>query len=52
MVDVGKALPLYHAMIALQDAWNGLGVNDLQLGILAAISAGGLALTAWLFRWD
>lgn len=52
MVGIGKALPLYHAAIALQDAWNGLGVNGLQLGILAAVSVGGLALTSWLFRWD
>jgi ABC-2 type transport system permease protein len=52
MVTIGKALPLYHAAIALQDAWNGLGVNWTELGILAAVSVGGLALTARLFRWD
>jgi ABC-2 type transport system permease protein len=52
MLGVGKALPLYHAAIALQDAWNGLGVNGVELGILAAAAAGGLVLTNRLFRWD
>lgn len=52
LVGIGKALPLYHAAFALQDAWNGLGVNGLELGILAAISIGSLVLTSWLFRWD
>lgn len=52
MLDVGKALPLYHAAFALQDAWNGLGVNWTQVGILGAVTAGALALTAWLFRWE
>jgi ABC-2 type transport system permease protein len=52
MLGVGKALPLHHAAWALQDAWNGLGVNWLEVGILGAVTAGTLALTAWLFRWD
>ena len=52
MLDIGKALPLYHAAVALQDAWNGLGVNWLEVGILGGVTAGALALTVWLFRWD
>ena len=52
MVAVGKALPLYHGAFALQDAWNGLGINVTELGILAAVAVGGLGLTSWLFRWD
>ncbi len=52
MLDIGKALPLYHAATALQDAWNGLGVNWTEVGILAGITMGALALTARLFRWD
>jgi ABC-2 type transport system permease protein len=52
MLDVGKALPLYHAAFALQDAWNGLGVNWTEVGILGGIIVGALALTAWLFRWE
>jgi ABC-2 type transport system permease protein len=52
LLGIGKSLPLYHAALALQDAWNGLGVNALQLGIVTAVAAGGLALTSWLFRWD
>lgn len=52
MVDIGKALPLYHAAVALQDAWNGLGVNWLELGIVGAVAAGALGLTIWLFRWE
>jgi len=52
MLGIGKALPLYHAGIALQDAWNGLGVNWEQLGILVAATAAALVLTIRLFRWD
>lgn len=52
MIDIGKALPLYHAAVALQDAWNGLGVNWFEVGILGGVTAAALALTVWLFRWD
>ena len=52
MLGIGKALPLYHAALALQDAWNGLGVNWLEVGILGAVTVVALGLTVWLFRWD
>ena len=52
MLDIGKALPLYHAAYALQDAWNGLGVNWLEVGILGAVTVAALGLTVWLFRWE
>lgn len=52
MVRVGQALPLYHAATALQDAWNGLGTNWPELGVLAAVALAGLGLTVRLFRWD
>ncbi len=52
MLGIGKALPLYHAAFALQDAWNGLGVNWLEVGILSAVTVAALALTVWLFRWE
>ncbi len=52
MLDIGKALPLYHSAFALQDAWNGLGVNWLEVGIMGGVTVGALALARWLFRWD
>ncbi len=52
MLGIGKALPLYHAALALQDAWNGLGVNWVEVGILSAVTVGALGLTIWLFRWE
>jgi ABC-2 type transport system permease protein len=52
MLTIGKALPLYHAAVALQDAWNGLGVNWTEVGVLGAVTLAALGLTVWLFRWD
>ncbi|MCX6373986.1 MAG: ABC transporter permease, partial [Actinobacteria bacterium] len=37
MVWVGKALPLYHSVIALVDPWIGRCTNWMQLAIAAAV---------------
>ncbi len=52
MVDVGKALPLYHLVIALVDPWIGRGTNWLQLGIVAVIGLVTTLLSLRLFRWE
>jgi ABC-2 type transport system permease protein len=52
MVTIGEWLPLQHAVVAIQDAWLGLGWNLAQLLILAivAVAASWVALRA--YRWE
>ena len=52
MVDVGKALPLYHLVIALVDPWIGRGANWMQLGIVALVGLVATLLSLRLFRWE
>jgi ABC-2 type transport system permease protein len=52
MVDVGKALPLYHSVLAVVDPWIGRGMNWTQLFIVAAIGAVATLLSLRLFRWE
>ena len=52
MVDIGKALPLYHLVIALVDPWIGRGVNWMQLGIVALVGLVTTLLSLRLFRWE
>ena len=52
MVDLGKALPLYHLVISLVDPWIGRGVNWMQLGIVAVVGLVTTLLSLRLFRWE
>jgi ABC-2 type transport system permease protein len=52
MVDIGKALPLYHLVIALVDPWIGRGVNWMQLGIVAVVGLVTTLLSLRVFRWE
>ncbi|MFA4965496.1 MAG: ABC transporter permease [Thermoleophilia bacterium] len=52
MQGIGKAMPLWHGVIALQDAWLGYGWNWGELGIVAAVAvvAGALAVASFRRR--
>jgi len=50
MRDIGAALPLQHAVLAVQDPWLGFGWNWLQLGILAGVTVVCGALATLAFR--
>ena len=52
MLDIGKALPLYHVVLTLVDPWIGRGSNWAQLGIVAAIGAVATLVSLRLFRWE
>jgi ABC-2 type transport system permease protein len=52
MVDIGKALPLYHSVLTLVDPWIGRGTNWEQLGIVAAIGTVATLASLRLFRWE
>jgi ABC-2 type transport system permease protein len=52
MKSAGEALPLTHAVTALQDAWLGFGWNWTELGILFGMLAAALAVAVRLFRWE
>jgi ABC-2 type transport system permease protein len=52
MQAFGKALPLTHVAIALQDPWIGRGVNLTEMGIVAAIAIVAAALAYRTFRWE
>jgi ABC-2 type transport system permease protein len=52
MQQVALALPLTHAVIALQDPWIGRGWNPVELGIVAAIGVVAAALAYRSFRWE
>jgi ABC-2 type transport system permease protein len=49
MRNIGAALPLQHAVLAMQDPWLGFGWNWVQLAVLAAVTVvfGGLATLAF-----
>jgi ABC-2 type transport system permease protein len=52
MINIGKALPLYHSVLTLVDPWIGRGANWEQLGIVAAIGAAATLVSLRLFRWE
>jgi ABC-2 type transport system permease protein len=52
MVNLGKALPLYHSVISLVDPWIGRGSNWTQLGIVAVVGAVAVLVSLRLFRWE
>ena len=52
MLAIGKALPLYHVVIAIEYAWNGRGLNVPQLVLLGAAGAASAIATALVFRWE
>jgi ABC-2 type transport system permease protein len=52
MLALGKALPLYHVVIALVDPWNGFGSNLLQLIIVGGIGLATALMAAGLFKWE
>ena len=52
MRRIGEALPLQHAVVALQDPWLGFGWSWMQLGVLAAIAAVCGVVAVRLFRWE
>jgi len=50
--DVAQALPLTHAVSAIDDAWTGAGWNVPALVILAGVLVTGAVLSSRLFRWE
>jgi ABC-2 type transport system permease protein len=52
MVTVGKALPLYHSVLAVVDPWIGRGMNWTQLAIVAGVGAVATVVSFRLFRWE
>jgi ABC-2 type transport system permease protein len=52
MLVVGKALPLYHLVVALVDPWIGRGTNWTQLGIVALVGLVAAAVSLRVFRWE
>ena len=52
MRRIGEALPLQHAVVALQDPWLGFGWSWTQLGVLAAIAVVCGVVAVRLFRWE
>ena len=52
MLALGKALPLYHVVISLVDAWNGYGVSLLQITIVGGIGLATALMAAALFQWE
>ncbi|NLG64618.1 MAG: ABC transporter permease [Actinobacteria bacterium] len=52
LLNIGKALPLYHLVLPMVDAWNGFGINVLHTLITVAVGVAAAALTFRLFRWD
>jgi ABC-2 type transport system permease protein len=49
MQDIGKAMPLWHGVVAIQDPWLGEGWNWGELGVVLAVAvvAGALAIAAF-----
>jgi ABC-2 type transport system permease protein len=52
MQQFGRALPLTHVAIALQDPWIGRGTNLTELAIVAGITVVAAALAYRFFRWE
>jgi ABC-2 type transport system permease protein len=52
MVGVGKALPLYHSVLAVVDPWIGRGMNWTQLAVVAAVGAVATVVSLRVFRWE
>jgi ABC-2 type transport system permease protein len=50
MQDIGKAMPLWHAVMAIQDPWLGEGWNWGELGVTAAVAVAAGALAIASFR--
>lgn len=52
MLSIGKALPLYHVVIAIEDSWNGLGLNVFELGLLGIAGAASAVVASLVFKWE
>jgi len=52
MVSLGKALPLYHSVLAMVDPWIGRGTNWTQLAIVAGIGLVATLVSLRVFRWE
>ena len=52
MVDIGKALPLYHSVLAVVDPWIGRGTNWAQLTIVATVGVVATLVSLRVFRWE
>ncbi|MBE3034237.1 MAG: ABC transporter permease [Actinobacteria bacterium] len=52
MVDIGKALPLYHSVLAVVDPWIGRGTNWTQLAIVATVGVVATLVSLRVFRWE
>jgi ABC-2 type transport system permease protein len=48
----GKATPLQHLIVLLQDAWLGFGWNEFQMAIAGAFLAGSIVVSLRSFRWE
>ena len=52
MVDIGRALPLYHSVVAVVDPWIGRGTNWTQLAVVAAVGTVATLVSLRVFRWE
>jgi len=52
MVDIGKAMPLYHSVLAVVDPWIGRGTNWTQLAIVATVGVVATLVSLRVFRWE
>jgi ABC-2 type transport system permease protein len=52
LAALGKATPLQHIVVLLQDAWLGYGWNVFQMGAASAFLVGSIAISLWRFRWE
>ena len=50
MQNIGKAMPLWHGVMAIQDPWLGEGWNWGELAIVAAVAVAAGALAVAAFR--
>jgi len=52
MLDLGKSLPLYHLVLALQGPWVSTGTNAQQLLIMVGIGMAATLAALRVFRWE
>lgn len=52
MVNLGKALPLYHLVVALVDPWIGRSVNWTELLVVLAVGVVATLVSLKVFRWE
>ncbi len=52
LLDIGKALPLYHLVQALESPWNAGGFNGMEILVVLAVGFGATLASLRVFRWE